>query len=52
MSQTASLEFKPSGLTLNSSTSTGTADQYGTSFTWTNISLRVLFFEYLIVYLG
>ena len=42
MSQTASLVLKTSDLTLNSSTSTGTVDQYGTSFTWNNINLRVL----------
>ena len=42
MSQTASLVLKSSDLTLNSSTATGTADQYGTTYTWNNINLRVV----------
>ena len=42
MSQTASLVLRPSYLTLNSSTSIGTADQYGTTYTWNNINLRVV----------
>ena len=40
--ESASLVLKTSDLTLNSSTVIGTADQYGTTYTWNNINLRVL----------
>ena len=42
MSQTASLVLKTHDLTYGSTTSTGTADTLGTTFTWNNINLRVL----------
>ena len=42
MSQTASLVLKTHDFTYGSTTSTGTADTLGTTFTWNNINLRVL----------
>ena len=42
MSQTASLVLKTFDLTYGSTTSAGTADTLGTTFTWNNINLRVL----------
>ena len=42
MSQTASFVLTTHDLTYGSTTSTGTADTLGTTFTWNNISLRVL----------
>ena len=42
MSQTASLVLKTFDLTYGSTTSAGTADTLGTTFTWNNIDLRVL----------
>ena len=40
--ETASLVLRTCDLTLGSSISIGTADQYGTTYTWNNINLRVL----------
>ena len=42
MSQTASLVLKTFDLTYGSTTSAGTADTLGTTFTWNNINLRLL----------
>ena len=42
MSQTALLVLKTQELTNGSTTSAGTADTLGTTFTWNNINLRVL----------
>lgn len=40
--QTASLVLRTFDLTVNTSNQYGTVDQFGTSFTWNNINLRVL----------
>jgi len=40
--ESASLILKTHDLTLNTSNAIGTADQFGTSFTWNTINLRVL----------